>query len=171
MESAERPTPITGNMVLLRQGLGLLDALDDESYRHARPGRSSVGDQYRHVLEHYELLLGGGGEVDYDDRARDEWIASDRSVAARRTRAMLARLEALDPRTLDTAVTIRMAALATGDPRRPTPSSLGRELLFLVSHTVHHFAIIRLLLEAHGHRAPDDLGTAPSTLAHQLATG
>jgi len=166
----DHPTPITGNLLLLRQGLGLLETLDDEGYRHARTGRSSVGDQFRHVLEHYELLLGGGTEVDYDARARDERVASSRSVAAERTREVIARLEALDPSGLETPRTIRMAALASGDPRSPAPSSLGRELLFLVSHTVHHFAIIRLLLEAHGHRPPDDLGTAPSTLAHQLAT-
>ena len=49
------------------------------------------------------------------------------------------------------------------------PSSVGRELQFLVSHTVHHYALIRLLLEDHGIYAGEEFGVAPSTLAHQRA--
>ncbi|MEK6687797.1 MAG: hypothetical protein AABZ01_04975, partial [Gemmatimonadota bacterium] len=48
-------------------------------------------------------------------------------------------------------------------------SSLGRELLFLLSHTVHHFAVIRLLLQRQGTDSDPRLGVAPSTEAYKAA--
>ncbi|MBM4187475.1 MAG: hypothetical protein FJ206_09205 [Gemmatimonadetes bacterium] len=48
-------------------------------------------------------------------------------------------------------------------------STLGRELQFLVSHSVHHFALIKLLLANDGPVLPREFGVAPSTLSHQGA--
>jgi uncharacterized damage-inducible protein DinB len=42
-------------------------------------------------------------------------------------------------------------------------STLARELAFVVSHTIHHQAIIGLLLAVHGHTVPDRFGHSPST--------
>ena len=38
-------------------------------------------------------------------------------------------------------------------------STLARELAFVVSHTIHHQAIIGVLLAIHGHAVPDGLVT------------
>jgi hypothetical protein len=43
-------------------------------------------------------------------------------------------------------------------------SSLGRELEFVLSHTVHHHALIAEKLAANGDNAVRDFGVAPSTL-------
>jgi hypothetical protein len=45
-------------------------------------------------------------------------------------------------------------------------TSLERELQFLLSHTVHHFALVALLLRAQGFEVSADFGVAPSTLAY-----
>jgi len=42
-------------------------------------------------------------------------------------------------------------------------STLGRELAFVNSHTIHHQALIAVLLELSGVQVPDHLGLAPST--------
>ena len=42
-------------------------------------------------------------------------------------------------------------------------STLGRELAFVDSHTIHHQALIAVLLELADVPVPDDLGLAPST--------
>jgi hypothetical protein len=43
-------------------------------------------------------------------------------------------------------------------------SSVTRELQALLSHTVHHYALIALMLQLNGFEVPEELGVAPSTL-------
>ena len=43
----------------------------------------------------------------------------------------------------------------------------GRELLFLISHTVHHFALIAFMLRSFGIEPGDKFGVAPSTLRYR----
>jgi uncharacterized damage-inducible protein DinB len=45
-------------------------------------------------------------------------------------------------------------------------SSTFRELQFLATHTVHHFALVALLLRQRGVEVPVEMGVAPSTLEH-----
>ena len=48
-----------------------------------------------------------------------------------------------------------------------TASTVGRELAYLLSHTIHHYALIRLLAYDHGVRLDAEFGVAPSTLKHR----
>jgi uncharacterized damage-inducible protein DinB len=54
-------------------------------------------------------------------------------------------------------VTSRISPAVTGW------STLARESAFVVSHTIHHQAIIALLLAVHGYEVPDRFGHSPST--------
>ncbi|UCF67889.1 MAG: DinB family protein [Acidobacteriota bacterium] len=56
------------------------------------------------------------------------------------------------------------------DRRTWSRSSVGRELRFLLSHTVHHFAIIGLMLRMLGGEPPAAFGVAPSTLDYWKET-
>ncbi len=47
-----------------------------------------------------------------------------------------------------------------------TDSTLERELAMLASHTVHHYAIVALLLRIKGVVVPETFGVAPSTQRH-----
>jgi hypothetical protein len=82
---------------------------------------------------------------------------------------MIDGLSGLAGRSHATPVAV-VARCSADHPGVPQASSLGRELHFLVSHTVHHYAIVRLLLEN-----PDAVdhafGVAPSTLAWQRTAG
>jgi hypothetical protein len=162
---------LQANRELLEQALALLDRLSDDQYARRRGGWAPVGAQYRHVLEHYRCLLEGlaGGAVDYDGRKRDAELEGSRERAAQETRGVHAELDgltALAP-TLPLRVQLRTAAAAL------TPewseSTLARELQFLVSHTVHHYALIKLLLAPDGIELDPDFGIAPSTLAYARA--
>jgi hypothetical protein len=122
------------------------------------------------VLEHYLCFLQGlpARRIDYDARARDERIESSRAAALDATRDVLAALLHLDPHG-DPAVEIQMDS-GSGDLGEDwRASSVGRELQFLCSHTVHHFALIKLLLEGAGVELAVEFGVAPSTLAYQRA--
>ncbi|HKP30900.1 MAG TPA: DinB family protein [Gemmatimonadales bacterium] len=158
---------LESSIALLEQGLDLLRVLADGDYRECPPGRSSVGAQYRHVLDHYRALVDGIEEarVDYDARRRNVEVETDRDVAGRDTGLLIERLGALDCTPYDTPLQV-VAACSAQAPGEPQPSSLGRELHFLVSHTVHHYAIIKLLL-ASAEKVPCDFGVAPSTVAWQ----
>ena len=50
-------------------------------------------------------------------------------------------------------------------------STVRRELDFLLSHTVHHYALIAMSLRLRGLPVPAELGVAPSTLEHWRRQG
>ncbi len=65
----------------------------------------------------------------------------------------------------DTPVEVRVSASTEGAEVR-TRSSLGRELQFLVSHTVHHYALIAIASRMQGIWPKESFGVAPSTLKY-----
>ncbi len=50
-------------------------------------------------------------------------------------------------------------------------SSVERELQFLRSHTVHHFALIAVILRLSGLEPGEEFGVAPSTLRYRKENG
>lgn len=157
---------IDANRRCLEQGLAFLTALTDAQYADPRGEWASVGAQYRHVLEHYQCLLEGldDGVVDYDARRRDVTIERSRDRARDVTTSLIERLDALRAIPSDRPLTVQLQC----EPDREAwaPSTLGRELQFLVSHSVHHYALIKFLLAGDGCSLDRDLGVAPSTLSH-----
>ncbi len=165
---SHEPLDVTGNLVLLRQGESLLDRLTDAQYSMpCRKGWQPVGAQYRHILEHYQSFLAGlpAGRIDYDARPRDARLEVSRFAAKEVTLRHFAGLGALDGAG-DWELLVRMDC---GDKvgTQWRLSSVGRELQFLCSHTVHHFALIALLLDDAEVELGAEFGVAPSTLAYQ----
>lgn len=163
------------NLDLLRQGIDLLDRIDDALYRgDGATGETSysVGPHLRHCVDAYGCLLVGlaARRVDYDERQRRGDVESLRSVAREALVAVSGALEALrdqDPH-LELSVKVDAPAEATGAWSR---STLRRELQFLAGHTVHHFALIALILRRSGFEPGRDFGVAASTLRHWSAEG
>jgi hypothetical protein len=155
----------------LDQAVDLLDRLDDRQYADRRGDWSPVGAQFRHVIEHYQCLLGGAanGRVDYDARRRDPAIERSRAFAREVTREIRDRLGELATLPLSHPIAVQIRSSDADEEPEWSESTLGRELQFLVSHTVHHFALIKLLVQPDGVALPSELGTAPSTLAHGRA--
>ena len=157
------------NLRLLAQAQNLVAQLDDERFRAAAPRSSSVGAHLRHVIDCYRCFFAGldAGRIDYDDRQRNPALETDREVALRVLGELVAGFEAL-PRDLDRPLEVRVDAAAWGaGSLHWQRSTLGRELQFLVSHTVHHFALIALLLRDCGFEPGQGFGVAPSTLEHR----
>ncbi len=162
---------IRANAGLVRQGVALLEALDDDLFGATPPGLpgGGVGPQFRHVLDYYRCFVRDlpSGRIDYDRRERDAEVETERRVALARLAALARELETLDPARAPGKLFVK----ADGDPRGPvdeiwSPSSARRELMFLASHTVHHYALIAVTVAAHGVALPADFGVAPSTLRH-----
>jgi len=168
------PPVLAANLYCLDQAIDLLGRLPPSAFssgetRHAK----TVGPHLRHVLDHYSSFLAGLPEfrLDYDARERDPRLESELGYATARLREIVGALTLVDLELLEMPVEIRLEA---GGPEEEqwSRSTVRRELQFLLSHTVHHFALIAVLLERHGVEVPDDFGVAPSTLKHwQSHTG
>lgn len=155
---------IAANLAVLGQGAQLLARLDDAAYARvvAPLFDYGVGSHVRHCLDSFTSFLQGleSGLIDYDRRARDTRIERDRHYAQMRIAATMAALQGLMP---DLSATVLQARQ---DSPHWTVTSLARELQFLLSHTVHHYALVALMLRAQGIEPSQDFGVAPATLAH-----
>lgn len=153
----------------LRQLAELLAATSDEQYIQKPVGvvPSSLGSHVRHCLDHFEAFLHGAasGFMDYDDRTRGTLVETDRAAAQRLIRQVHDRIALLDPSMLTKAVRVRSMLVGDGTSIE-TVSSLGRELAFVLSHTVHHNALVAAICKTLGIPMPERFGYAPSTIAH-----
>ena len=152
------------NARLLEQGLEVLSTVAEDTYRKAEPAiaDSTIGGHVRHVLDHYASFLAGPERIDYDARAREQELETSPSAAAQRLRDVAARLRELafaGPDAREVKVDTGLAAWSS--------SCVARELQFLASHTVHHFALIAVILRLNGDVVPEDFGVAPSTLRYR----
>ena len=131
-----------------------------------------VGAHLRHVVEHYEALVHGLnlGVVDYDDRPRDRQLETSPTLARDRLLGVRQVLGLWTPDMLDRPVQVLGQAGITGDFDFCVTSSVGRELAFLASHAVHHFALLVEHLQRHGVPVPAHFGKAPGTVANEIAT-
>jgi uncharacterized damage-inducible protein DinB len=129
---------------------------------------SSMGEHLRHCVEHYEEFLQATHEgrcLDYEARPRDLSVESDRNVALDR----ISRIRrALKEQSFIPPEGYSLRVLDTGADT-PSLSSTERELQYLLSHTVHHFAMIAVIARSHGLAVPADFGIAPSTLKFRAA--
>jgi hypothetical protein len=160
---------IQQNIEILQQGLEVLNQLDDELYPCVKHPFSEygIGSHFRHCLDFYHAFLNGVqiGWVDYDSRQQDARIERERPAAVQRITEAIQRLERLSWLHEYTSLMVRLED--TGDEQERSAwssSSVMRELQALVSHTVHHFALIGLMLQLNGFEVPEEFGVAPSTL-------
>jgi uncharacterized damage-inducible protein DinB len=162
---------IRNNILFLRQGVALLERLNDELYvKTVVPYFSSgVGKHIRHNLDHYESFLAGlaTGKIDYDGRQRDHRVETDRRYAIEKMLSIISRLEAMAAQKWDHSILVQMNEVDEKSPSPWSSSTLGRELQFLMSHTVHHYALIAIILKIQGFDCDQDFGVAPSTLKYQ----
>jgi uncharacterized damage-inducible protein DinB len=156
-------------IVLLKQAISLLDRLDDEVYlSHASLSpRGTIGAHLRHILDFYQSFFTGlqSGRVNYNLRRRDALVESNRVCAIKEISKTIAALQAAT--TYDEWHAL-MVCTEQMDEALPAwcPSTFLRELDFLQSHTVHHFAVVAMLLRLHEVDPGEEFGVAPSTLSH-----
>jgi uncharacterized damage-inducible protein DinB len=159
------------NIHFLVQGQELLVTLAAERYAAPGPhGQASAGAHLRHVIDCYRCFLAGypKGTIDYDARERDRRIETDRDVAFATIAEIIDRLQQLPEDGLALPVKIQVDTVAWDQGKNMwTDSTIARELQFLLSHTVHHYALIALILRCHGFDPGPEFGVAPSTLEYR----
>jgi hypothetical protein len=152
---------------LLDRFVDVLMGLDADTYGAVvAPGVSgSIGGHTRHALDHVSALLGSSPamSLSYDHRERGTAVELDPSAALRQILRLKAALRSSaatrspdEPLWVVTQVSVSGAELGTW-------SSFARELAFVMNHTIHHQALVALLLAMQGYEVPARFGYAPST--------
>ena len=108
---------------------------------------------------------------EYDERDCDAALEADTAYAAARSRAVAETIVAGPGVALDATVLAAFALDASSVDAR-LPSTLRRELVFVVHHATHHFFVASLVAKGHlGVALPDDVGRAPATLRNDSQQG
>jgi len=162
---------IDDNIETLKQGIGLIARLDDRLYTQPNPelSLSGAGAHFRHCIDFYHSFLAGvgSGRINYDLRERDERLERNRLFAIARLNAVIEGLSRSPVIEDDRAIETLLEGSLDSDW---SISSLKRELQFLLSHTIHHYALIALALRSQGFDPGAEFGVAPSTLRHWRKT-
>lgn len=160
------------NHDLILQGVEVLSGLPPELYasEDERCLGGSIGGHTRHCVEFYHCFLSAldTGCLDYDARPREKALESDSAAACESLRHTAGMLRHASLRHGMERPLRVIENHGSGEPSWAV-SSVGRELLSLLSHTVHHYALIAILLRLNGRETPPDFGIAPSTLRHRAA--
>lgn len=171
-ESKTAEDIIGQNLATVDRALWALDLLVPADYTRASEliYGGSCGGHFRHIIQHYEAFFAGAAteQIDYDLRDRSASLETDMGAARTALQKISGQLRA-EPRS-DAPLTV-WQNYDPADRPRGVPSGRLRELQFLASHAIHHFAVIGIAMRGFGYDLPADFSLAPSTRFHlQSAT-
>jgi len=150
------------NIDTLNEGFNLLTQLTDTQYTQGfRPAfQSTIGAHFRHILEHYRCFINqfSSGTFCYDERKRDENLEQDRGYAVETIESLLLDLKNFEMNSFSQKYQFMDQQII-----EPVRTNLERELLFLQSHSVHHYAIIAAMTRLIGEHPVAEFGVAFAT--------
>ena len=129
------------------------------------PGVSgSVGEHVRHILDHVTAFAVAREQtvLTYDHRERGTAVEADSVAALRMIMRLRALLDDVGDGQLDRPMLLS-AVISRGCEPMLMRTTRRRELASVISHTVHHQALIAVLLAMADVDVPDAFGRAPTT--------
>ena len=157
------------NIEIIDQLIDLLNDIDSAVYKNAlQPLHfSTVGQHVRHITEFYLCALKGygNGVIDYDARERNLLIEIDKDFTIELLENVKHQLQ-----TLQSDRNLILKSKFGGDETLEIPSSFFRELTYLIEHTIHHLAIIKIgLNEVYpAIKISNNFGVAHSTIRFRV---
>lgn len=153
--------------------IAFINSFPSTVYRYSSTSHSSIGAHIRHAIEFFQCLLVGldanadtkEQHIDYDKRQRDTRLEVDKQYAITVLEQIKKQILTLDNPHLTVTVNETVSPEQTGTYH--VTSTVARELMFVHSHMVHHFGIVKLLAEQQNISVTDDFGKAPSTLVYE----
>jgi len=184
---------IKSNIAILSQKIALLDLLvtkhgaieASNAFQKKCPiVGASIGQHYRHSMDHVELIAlvassardasTPQGELHYDLRVRGGTLEKDLAASRKRLSDVAEVFKSLKiggaKNNLITSqrVTAYFNLSADDDAEIALPSTVERELGFVVHHAIHHLAMVKIIcLQTVGiseDELPEGFGRAPSTM-------
>ena len=149
----------------LVQAESLLDALARYPGGSALYRDGGIGEHARHIIDHFLAFRGGleKGLIDYDRRNRGSAVSKDIHLARSAIRELLdwtgqaLQVESNKPLEILSEISCRETLAVR------IPSNVGRELHYLIYHSIHHLAYCALLARQAGVAIDPAIGLAPGT--------
>jgi hypothetical protein len=152
----------------LRHYLSTIEPVDYQAPLAILSG-STIGQHTRHIIEFYNCLLeqslvAGEPTINYSIRRRDFRIESEPDHAMSYVELITEQLKDLDADRL-----CQLDCSEHGMAHLMVSSTIGRELIYNIEHTIHHLAIVKIALRATipDIVLPEHFGVAPSTIRYR----
>lgn len=158
---------ITTAQKMLKETASLLLKLKNEEYAENLKvlNGNSIGKHTRHMLDLFDCLLRAtqNSQLCYDERERKPEIEGCLESAVNKINDIIGALPSLE---LDQRLKMTQVY---GKTKVQIDTTLSRELMYNIEHSIHHLAIIRIGIEQSFHSIPlaDNLGVAYSTLQYR----
>ncbi|MEO0508615.1 MAG: DinB family protein [Verrucomicrobiota bacterium] len=147
-------------------GIAELPALEaHEAYVGKR-----IGSHVRHVVDHFLALLKltASDTVDYNLRSRNSPTETDIAYARNQVAGIIDSLESV---IFGSREVVCLSEIDISESKTAAfNSTADREALWVLNHTIHHIALIKLIAEQSGLSLSSDLGVAPATASFQRAS-
>jgi hypothetical protein len=148
----------------LSENIDLLLQLTNEEITLPFPelGNASIGEHMRHIIELLGLLVDNYhiGSINYDKRKRDIILQTDKKEA----------IKILEKYRSEIDKPNRSLSLTHNcfSDTETLETNYLRELLYNLEHSIHHQALIKVVLYRLPHiKIPNSFGIAPSTLEYR----
>lgn len=166
---------------IVHQAISLLDDISLPDYQEIVGPHfsSSIGTHIRHIVDHFLALQEASqntelkdeklnyGLVNYNKRNRHADIEHCPQAAIAACKDISAWLRATcSNHLLNSRLQVRSEIDISHTKSTTCESTLERELVFVASHAIHHFALIRIIRNLQGKALPEFFGYAPATISH-----
>lgn len=178
---------IESNLTLLSSITTLIDTLSQEQFIKVNVPcfSASFGKHLRHIVDHYlcfqrdfsleDTKFAEHSCINYDLRTRNVQLEYDKKYALVVLLDIENYLKALKSSVQsgklgNSPLFILLCSDAALPQGQHTRSFLERELQFLHGHTIHHFALMAVILRLQNIDVDKNFGMAPSTIQYQNCT-
>ena len=160
---------INASLSVLKQLHDLLAQLTTDEYTQKLPvlNGSSIGQHVRHTIEFFQCLFEGfsTGIINYDARKRNLLIETNLGY----TLQLIEEISFLINNASEGHFPIQLKVNFDDENFEIIETNFMRELVYMVEHSIHHFALIRVGIQVNfKHITIDsDFGVAYSTIRHK----
>lgn len=161
---------IKASHTILSQLASVIDQIESHDFVKPCPflGNSSLGQHLRHTLEFYLCLESGcqNGIVNYDKRAHDKLIETDKHVALSTINRIK---DFISIQKVDFPLQLEVGYELDSEDSVNMQTNYFRELTYNIEHAVHHMAIMKIGIReiAPYIKLTADFGIAASTIRYK----
>lgn len=170
----EFPYPDVQGPILahLKELASVIKDLGADYSRRGKIYNGTVGEHVRHALDHVSAFVRGreAGVIQYDRRQRGTAVETEIKEALDQMEELSGDLPKIRGAMMGSMIRV-LLILDPKDGEVELNSTLGREGAFVLSHVIHHMAVIAGILRDLGRSVPAGFGLAPSTVAAQEKPG
>lgn len=157
----------TSQLEIITQGKSYLQLVDKTQYNEVLKPHfmSSAGAHMRHIIDHFLAIISGfeSGLIDYDKRQRGGQLETEPMSAIAAFDQITYWLEQLPDSLLNQPVSLSTEISVSDKKVHIIETTIARELIFVSSHAVHHYAMISQISRAQGLQLSEYFGIAPAT--------